>query len=328
MNVSAGDVSAVVLTLGEPTTQDAIRAVEAQTLPPHEIVLVENVAPFHRALNQGASRVRTPFFVQIDADMIADPICFEVLRSIVTPSAGIVSGFLRDALLGRICCIKLFRTECFERCPMPDTVAQDSDFRDGIYKLGWELLRALRFDREREEWHTLGEHRRHYAPHYTFHKFVIEGRRAWYRRDAAALRDRLRRLHQRSQEVAVIAQIGLAHGIFLQEDTDLLRPFTEDAEWRLLERFLQGGSDRASPCAGGLRLAGEDRETFRSAYRLGIELRQARDASVFRGEMHALGESNSALAWIAQVGLCHGLFAEIYDERIFEDRFRLLREML
>ena len=328
MTRSESDVSAVVLTIGEATTQDAIRAVEAQTLPAREIVLVENVVPFSRALNEGASRVGTPLFVQIDADMIPDPICFEMLRSLVRSRVGLVSGFLRDRLLGRICCIKMFRTACFEQCPVPDTVAGDVDFLHGISKLGWQAVMPLRFDGPRDEWHTFAEHRRDYSPHYTFNKFLIEGRRARYRKDTFGFKDRLMRLHRRPQDVTVIAQIGLAHGIFREEGADLLRPFTETPEWRSLDGFLRGGPDGTSRRAAILRPAGAAREIFRTAYRFGIELRAVRDASAFRAELHALGESRSELAWIAQVGLCHGLFAPDYDEGRFEDRFRLFSELL
>ncbi|MGH7789799.1 MAG: glycosyltransferase family 2 protein [Candidatus Binatia bacterium] len=320
------DVSAVVLTVGEATTPAAIGSVEAQTLPAREIVLVEHVTPFSRALNEGASRVVTPFFVQVDADMILDPICFETLRRNMTPGVGQVSGFLRDRLLGRICCIKMFRTACLQQCPMPDTVAADVDFLHGITDLGWCLVIALRFDRPRDEWHTYAEHRRDYSPQYTFHKFQLEGRKARYRRDTFGFKDRLMRLHRRPQDVTVVAQIGLAHGVFNQDTGDGLRPFGESAEWRRLEAFLSAdGGGRRVPV---LRPTGDAKEIFRAAYRLGIELGAAQDASGFRCELRALGEASSAWGWIAQVGLCHGLFATDYGEDLFEDRFRLLSELL
>jgi hypothetical protein len=321
------DVSAVVLTVGEATTPEAIGSVEAQTLPAHEIILVEHVTPFSRALNEGAARVVTPFFVQVDADMILDPICFETLRSLMAPGVGQVSGFLRDRLLGRICCIKMFRTECLEQFPMPATVAADVDFLQGITDRGWSVLIALRYDRPRDEWHTLADHRRDYSPQYTFHKFRLEGRKARYRRDTFGFKDRLMRLHRRPQDVTVVAQIGLAHGVFNQDTGDVLRPFSESAEWRRLEAFLNApdGGGRRGPV---LRPTGAAKEIFRAAYRVGIELGAAQDASGFCAELRALGESSSERAWIAQVGLCHGLFATDYGEDLVDDRFRLFSELL
>src|SRR2546421_10917476 len=64
------DITAVVLTVGEGTTDRAIASVRRQTLPPRQILVIEEVTPFHRALNLASSRVVTPLFVQVDADMV------------------------------------------------------------------------------------------------------------------------------------------------------------------------------------------------------------------------------------------------------------------
>src|SRR5437763_598224 len=116
------DVCAVVLTLGEQTTGRALRSLEAQTLPVEEVVIVDGVRPFHRAFNDGADRVPTPFFVQVDADMVLDPACVEVLRSAMAPRIGIAVGALRDPLMGKIAGVKMFRRSCLETLPLRDTV--------------------------------------------------------------------------------------------------------------------------------------------------------------------------------------------------------------
>lgn len=329
MTRSKSDVSAVVLTVGESTTAEAIRAVEAQTLPVREVVTVEGVSPFHHALNEGAARVQTPYFVQVDADMILDPICVETLRSLFTPSLARVSGFLRDRLLGRVCCIKMFRTAVFADHSVPNTIAQDADFSRQIEAKGWLTLIALRYLPNRDEWHTFGEHRPSYSPHYTFNRFLIEGRRARYRKDTQGFRSRLARLHRQAmQDASLLAQIGLGHGIFLEGDNDMLRPTPESDEFLWLDAFLRDAKEVTNHRGAKLRAAGEAREIFRDAYRFGIELRAARDVPALRVELQALGASSEELAWVAHVGICHGLFAPRYDDETFEDRFRLLSELL
>ena len=67
--VRPNDVTAVVLTVGEPTTAEAIESLRRQTVPPRDIVVVRDVKPFHQALNADAAQVKTPFFLQVDADM-------------------------------------------------------------------------------------------------------------------------------------------------------------------------------------------------------------------------------------------------------------------
>jgi hypothetical protein len=329
MRASESDVSAVVLTLGEATTPEAIRAVEAQTLPPRDIVIVESISPFHRALNDGASRVRTPFFVQVDADMILDPVSFERFRELVAQDTGMVSGFLRDALLGRVCCVKMYRTECFAAFPAPDTVANDTDFRDGILRLGWQIRRALHFDdRGRGNWHTFGEHRREYSPHYTFSKFLIEGRRVRHKRDPDALEGWLTRLRHSRHEMKTIAQIAFAHGIFLEEGGDLLRPFAESDDWRVLERFMSARPATGSGRVALPRVGGDAKGTFRDAYRLGIELRTADDWPAFDDALRLVAEQGARRGCVAQVGLCHGLFADAYDEEILERGYALFQDLI
>ena len=70
-NVS--DVSAVVLTIGESTTERALKSIEQQDYPLSETILVENVTPSYRAGNVGASRVKTDYLVIVGADMVLEP---------------------------------------------------------------------------------------------------------------------------------------------------------------------------------------------------------------------------------------------------------------
>src|SRR5712672_71664 len=74
------DVTAVVLSIGEATTDEAVASLRRQTLQPRDTIIVRDVVPFHNALNIGASQVKTPFFVQVDADMILDRECIATLR--------------------------------------------------------------------------------------------------------------------------------------------------------------------------------------------------------------------------------------------------------
>ncbi len=50
------DVSAVVLTLGEPHTGRALESITRQTLPPAEVIVIEGVSPFFRAMNRAPAR--------------------------------------------------------------------------------------------------------------------------------------------------------------------------------------------------------------------------------------------------------------------------------
>src|SRR5579884_1716035 len=153
-----GDVGALVLSMGEDTTERAIASLESQTLPIQEVVVLQGVAPFHRALNAGAERMRSPFFLQVDADFVLDPGCAVALRDAMEANVGITVAALRDPLIGPIAGVKLFRTQCFGLARLGDTIAREVDFCAALEQRGW-LTRYVTSHRDRNGSHTLGEHR-------------------------------------------------------------------------------------------------------------------------------------------------------------------------
>ena len=139
------DVTALVLTRGESTIREAVNSLYHQTMPLRDIVMVRDVVPFHKAINAGAARVKTPFFVQVDADMILDAHCIAALRNAVRRDVGIVVGRLRDALIDQVVGVKLFRTQCFRTCSFRDFYLTGHRFRrrdrpgrleDGVHRQG------------------------------------------------------------------------------------------------------------------------------------------------------------------------------------------------
>ncbi|HXJ84916.1 MAG TPA: glycosyltransferase family A protein [Candidatus Methylomirabilis sp.] len=321
------EVSAVVLSLGEPSTVRALESVRRQTLPVADIALVQHVNPFHRALNQGAARVTSPFFVQVDADMVLDPHCVEQLAACLTDTAGIVTGHLRDPLYGRIEAVKLFRTACVEGHPFRDSLSPDTDFAAEIAREGWCDIYALRYQGPRgPAWHTFGDHAPEYTPLYTYAKHVVEGRRWRYRQNAAGMQDQLARLHQSAHEVALIALIALAHGVFLDRDGDLLGRYREDASFHRLMAFLGACQDEGEAAARSPTVVGLlPKNAFRRHYQLGIRLGREANLGRFQRTLRWLGGNVHPWSFLAQLGLCHGLFFERYDPGRFEGEWTKLR---
>jgi hypothetical protein len=321
------DVTAVVLSIGEPTTTRAVESVKRQTLPIDPIVLVRDVHPFHRALNQGMADVATPFFIQVDADMVLDPDCVERLAACLTETVGMVTGLLRDPLYERVEAIKLFRTACVRRRPFRDSPSPDTDFAAEMTAQGWVHVYALRYHGRRPaEWHTFGDHDPGYTPLYTYAKHVVEGRRWRYRRSEAGLRNQLQRLHASTHEAALMATIALAQGVFLEREGDLLDRYQEDPDFRRLQKFL-GGDREGDDGAGPERVAIPrwPRMAFRRYCELGIRLGRDRRARRFQRVLRRLGEDDHPWSWLARVGLCRGLFLDRYDSRRFADDWTTLR---
>ena len=310
------DVTAVVLSVGEPHTERALASVARQTLPPAETILVERVSPFHRALNTGARRVRTPFFVQVDADMIANPWCLEELRRHVAPAVGIVVGPLWDPLMEIEVGIKLYRRQCFDAAHAEDTLSPDTDFNTTLRRQGWEIVFALPSPHHRyapTPWPTMGAHDPPYTPLYTYARYRVLGARYVYRRDFAAFRWRYRKLSTSRHPTAFIARIALARGLFLRTDRDLLTPdlYTSSPEFEALDRFLgerPGAAERAVEILP--LLDAEPPSVFEACRRLATTLCEERQPIVFRTCLDALDAVDHPNAWVARVALAQGVSSE------------------
>ena len=325
------DITAIILTIGEETTQRAIYSAKNQTLPPEEIIIINNITPFHRALNLGASKVKTEFFIQVDSDMILDENCLEDLRKCIVKNTGIAVGHLRDPLIGRVSSIKMFRKECFERVQFKNSISPDTDFRHDIWQHGWTTVYALRFfcKSNKKLWHTFGEHRPNYTPHYTFSKYLLEGRRYRYMKDLGGLIWHLGELKNSDHSVSLIAQVAMAHGIFTVEEKDLLNPYLKNEDFGFLERFMtSAGSYNLNKLEILHFYIFNPKKMFKKYYKLGINLKRANAFPAFKYCMDILNKSHDYFSWMAKIGLCHGLFPEDYSEDTFNKEYDMLNELI
>jgi len=322
------DVTALVLSLGEDYTSRAIASVRRQTLPVAETIVVRGISPFHRALNSGAARVKTEFFIQVDADMILDDTCIAELRDCVSDRVGMLLGRLRDPLLGPIEAIKLFRTECFENVQLRDCVSSETEFNDDIVRQGWIIIYALKYSGDTASgWHTFGEHRPDYTARYTFYKFTREGAKARYRKDG--LWNVFHRLKNRRHKVALMAVIAVAHGFFANVSGDMHGELEDSEEFRFVERFLTSShNDDFSLIEQKDLLHLDLRNAFKRSLGLGTLLRRHHAAATFKKLLRQLHEQSSIVSWVALVGLCHGLFLDEYREADAEEAFSLLTAVL
>jgi hypothetical protein len=323
------EVSAVVLSVGEPYTQRAIESLGAQTVPIKKVVVVENVSPFSRAVNQGAGQVETPFFAQVDADMILDPGCVETLLGAVRDDTAIVVGELRDALAGRAVGVKLFRTSCFQQARMPDSIAQDTDFAAHLERRGWRVVYVVGADGDRP---ALGEHRPDYTPGYTYRKLLVEGARLRHRAARHGLFWRMGTLEDSAHPLATLAQLALGHGFFLRSDRDELRPAADDPRAAWLVALLANDHRRHDvvepllPLTRHLQL----REVFDRFVAAGPALGQAGAGGTVRDLFAELvGSRRNWRALVAKVALGHGLLMDDEDRRqLARDRRAFKRFMV
>ena len=323
------DITAVILSIGEDTVGRAIESVKRQSLPAQEIIVIEHVSPFYNALNAGAAKVRTAFFVQVDADMILQEDCFEYLRSCVTDNLGIVSGRLKDPLIGRCCCVKLFRRECFDIAQFRDSVSPDTDFRNDIQRHGWATAHVLNFNSEsRNLRHILGEHRPEYTSEYTFSKYLMLGRRAIYRKDLAQLKSYLKKLRRSSHSASLTAQTAFGHGLFQERLIEQPSGSLPLDDFYFFESFtLTTGHYKINRLKFLLFFCFNPRNTFKRFYKLGIALRGANAFPTFQRCFTLLDNNFDEFAWIAKAGLSHGIFSKQYHKENFTQDYQIIDEL-
>jgi hypothetical protein len=323
------DVTAVVLTIGEPYTERALASLRRQTLQPAETIIIDRIAPFHRALNAGAAAVRTEFFIQVDADMILDETCIADLRACMSDRTGVVVARLRDPLQGCIPGVKLWRTRCWASRGVPDSVAQDVDFVETLSREGWLRVDVLKYSGAAAHWHSLGEHHPDYSPLYTFSKFRMEAARCRHRRDGTRLQILFQRLRTSAHSAALIGQIGVALGVFLDSDGDQLKPYVRDEDFDFLEHFI--GSDRTlgvTHAVPSVPVNGDLRAAFARFSALGTLMRSHGAFPSFEAAIRKLWQEPSMSGLVASVGLCRGLFQERYTQNQMDEDFRVLDTLL
>ena len=322
---SSNDVGALVLTLGESSTSRAVASVRSQDLPIQEVVVVEGVTPFHRALNTGAQRMSSPFFMQVDADFVLDSDCAAALRNAMAPNVGMTVGALRDPLIGPVSGVKLFRRRCFDEVRLKDTIAPDVDFLDALERRGW-LTRYVVCRDATPRAHTLGEHSPAYSVEYVFGTYYLLGARYALRGDVIALQWRFGQLRRSRHVMAPVARVAMAHGMFAGDLRDVAKPQPADADGAFL-RNLAIASDgtfvdnaRGRPSATGAVRSTErigslsPRAVLDAFLEMGAALRGSapagpRLAGQFRHLLTALGEIAHPHSWLAEAALGHGALA-------------------
>jgi glycosyltransferase involved in cell wall biosynthesis len=233
------DVSGLVLSMGEKTTLRAIKSLENQTVPCKEIIRVDCISPFYKAINKGISRVNTEFFIQCDADMVLDPDCIEVMFKFVRDDVGVVIAFLSDELLGIVQAIKLFRTECLKKIRFPNSISPDTECINQLKEAGWKYVFAKRT--KKRYGHTLGvlgTHDPEYTPMYTFEKFKLEGSRIRYRGVYQEFITCIEKLRKSSHPMAHYALLGFCRGFFIGRTKDGLTSHKPSRDFKILELFL------------------------------------------------------------------------------------------
>jgi len=233
------------INIGENTTNRAIKSLENQTVQCKDIIRVDNISPFYKAINKGISLVKTNFFIQCDADMILDPDCLGTMLKFVRKDVGVVIALLSDELLGVVQAIKLFRTDCLKKVRFSNNISPDTECINHLRKLGWNYVFAKRarsrFGHSRD---VLGVHHPQYTPMYTFEKFKVEGSRIRYRGVYQEFISCIEKLKKSDHPMAQYALIGVCRGFFIKDTKDGLKSYKPSRDFKELERFFENNNKK------------------------------------------------------------------------------------
>jgi hypothetical protein len=207
-------------------------------------------------------------------------------------------------------------------------VSPDTDFSQDILTRGWKSVRALRFEGPKERWHTFGEHAPNYTPAYTYSKYLVEGRRYRYRRAFGEFKGHFEKLERSSHEAAPLAQLAMAHGVFLEEDHDLLSSGPPCEEELALQPWLAGVIP-GEPCPRfRFPYLATPSDAFTRSFEMGVGCRQTESSSAFARCLKLANGLQYSLRWPAKIGLCHGLFFQAFVPSEVATDYRLLEELL
>ena len=181
-------VTVFVTTVGAPSYAACRAHLEVQDCT-YALEIIDRVAPMNAAFQRMLDRCRTPFFVQVDEDMLLYPHAIRALCDQLAEAEASVAmcmGELYDAHLARcILGVKIYRHAIVRRYPFADVQSfeklQMRQLKADGYTLAWAPP-AIEPTRER----TLGLHGTHWTAASIFERYAtLERRRQGHPRDLA-----------------------------------------------------------------------------------------------------------------------------------------------
>jgi hypothetical protein len=225
------DTTVFVTTIGDAVNfDDCIAHLAAQTAR-CRIELIDRVAPMSAAFNQMQRRCRTPYYVQVDEDMLLYPEALATLHDLIHTAderVPMACAPLWDCDTERpILGIKIYRHEIVRRFPYRNTISCDITQLQSMEEAGHP---SLILSCEEASAQCLGEHGKHYNPRTVFlrwqrlfHKRNEIGRLHWLEPWPARL---LERYIKTGDQTHLYAALGAIAGIAGRADEN------RELDWR------------------------------------------------------------------------------------------------
>ena len=243
-------LTAVLVTCAGPTRLAAKRALEQQTLG-HTSAIVANVTPMDRAFQAMIDAVATPYFVQVDEDMILHPDALQRMLAVMEHADvrtwqiafPLFDSHLQRLILG----CKIYRTDVARQYPYRSSPSCEVDQYRRAEKDGYAVIRMPLTD----DW-VVGSHEVPPDPRVTFERYLRLARKC-RARGTRWLGDIPRQMLARdpmSQQDA-LALAGWCVGWLTNGQPTERDHRHPDPEWSLLAPYLDGIEPKRRTVRGG-----------------------------------------------------------------------------
>ena len=182
-------VTVFVTTVGAPGFEACLQHVERQDVR-FETRIIDHVAPMNAAFQKMVDDCTTPYYVQVDEDMLLRPNAVRWLYDRMTesePDVAIVVAYLLDTHLGfPVQGIKMFRHEIVRNFPFAAAEACELDHNGRLMAAGYRLRIFRPEEVADSEDGTMGLHGTHWSPRAVYERYATLQRK--YRRFPDRLR--------------------------------------------------------------------------------------------------------------------------------------------
>lgn len=214
------EVTVFVSTVGAASYDECMAHLKQQDCR-FRLEVIKNVAPMSEAFQLMMDRCQTPYYIQVDEDMLLRPDAVRMLYQWIQsaePDVALVVAWLWDVHLRRgIQGVKAFRHSIVHKYPFSDVESCEKDQLGRMQKDGYRYLKPLDPEPTEHGAWTLGTHGTHFDVNSIFERYAtLEHRRcqypeklAWFTTHA---NDFLQRFRNEPSEVNLMALLGILAG--------------------------------------------------------------------------------------------------------------------
>jgi glycosyltransferase involved in cell wall biosynthesis len=237
------DTTIFVTTIGDDANfSDCLAHLRAQTVR-CQINVIDRVAPMSAAFACMHERCSTPYYVQVDEDMLLHPKAIETLHELIeqsSPDVALLCAPLWDCDVERpILGVKIYRHDIVKQFPYRNTLSCEVKQLNEILAAGYKTV----LHSTDEDAVCLGEHGKHYTPETVFlrwqrlfHKHNHMGHLSWLEPWPARL---LERYTASRDPVHLYAALGAIAGIAGRADGDRELDWRDtNAAWQRLQYYF------------------------------------------------------------------------------------------